>query len=241
MRWFAAEIVVIVAGVLIALALNAWWQGRQEADLERAYLEQLHADLVASEEGLAGAVWFFEVRASAAAGIVHSFWQDDLPPQDSLATWMLRSLTSWRFRPALGTAEAIVSTGDLRLVSDDSLRTMTVRYIDNIEANLEDAQRYDETYYRAARALLPDEFNPAALSVMLRDSTDDPPSPLAGAPQDFDRVPFPIDFDTVMTDPQLYKAFSSLLVAHRGTMGRYESMLRRTQRLRAHVKRALAR
>ena len=29
LRWFAAEIVIVVAGVLIALTLNAWWEGRQ--------------------------------------------------------------------------------------------------------------------------------------------------------------------------------------------------------------------
>lgn len=38
LRWFAAEILIVVCGVLIALALNAWWQGREQAREERRLL-----------------------------------------------------------------------------------------------------------------------------------------------------------------------------------------------------------
>ncbi len=41
LRWFAAEIVIVVAGVLIALAINAWWQGRQDHALETRTLREL--------------------------------------------------------------------------------------------------------------------------------------------------------------------------------------------------------
>jgi hypothetical protein len=44
MRAFA-EFVVIVAGVLVALAANSWYTQRQDRTLERYYLEQLYADL----------------------------------------------------------------------------------------------------------------------------------------------------------------------------------------------------
>jgi hypothetical protein len=45
LRWFAAEIVVVVAGVLIALALNAWWGGVQERELETESLREIRAAL----------------------------------------------------------------------------------------------------------------------------------------------------------------------------------------------------
>ncbi|NND70799.1 MAG: hypothetical protein HKN43_04410 [Rhodothermales bacterium] len=44
-RWFAAEILVVVVGVLVALALNAWWQGKQEAAQERIVLDELQTAL----------------------------------------------------------------------------------------------------------------------------------------------------------------------------------------------------
>ena len=45
LRWFAAELAVVVAGILIAFALQAWWQGRSDRTEERAYLARLEADL----------------------------------------------------------------------------------------------------------------------------------------------------------------------------------------------------
>ena len=37
-----AEFAVIVAGVLIALAVNSWWERRQERNHAEQYLKQLH-------------------------------------------------------------------------------------------------------------------------------------------------------------------------------------------------------
>src|SRR5688572_25817782 len=37
-RWFAAEFLVVVTGVLVALALQAWYEDRQDRDRETAYL-----------------------------------------------------------------------------------------------------------------------------------------------------------------------------------------------------------
>ena len=41
LHWFAAEILVVVAGILIALALNAWWEDRQAHALETRSLREL--------------------------------------------------------------------------------------------------------------------------------------------------------------------------------------------------------
>lgn len=44
LRWFAAEFLVVVSGVLVALLLNAWWAGRQEAAREAQLLGRLHEE-----------------------------------------------------------------------------------------------------------------------------------------------------------------------------------------------------
>ena len=227
-------------GVLTAVGINAWWQGRQDAEQEQAYLLQLRSDLAESELDLDGLIKRFHRQAVTAAGIVHSFWQDAPPPQDSLVEWLRRPLTNIRYRPNLGTAEAIVSTGDLRLISDASLRTKIVEYIESI-ASEADIVRYEETYYRRGVADLSEVLSTGALSVMGRDSTYDPSSRsrLFSAPPLYDRVPFPVDFDTLLKDRRLHDSYRLLLTAHRNTMFRYEEMLEETQELRAHVERAL--
>ncbi|NNF59355.1 MAG: hypothetical protein HKN04_14060, partial [Rhodothermaceae bacterium] len=45
LRWFGAEIVVVVLGVLTAVGINAWWQGQQDAASEANYLALISRDL----------------------------------------------------------------------------------------------------------------------------------------------------------------------------------------------------
>lgn len=246
-NWFAVviEMIIVVVGVVIGFQITTWGQERQDAIRERDYLQQLHADLVTSEEGLENIIEFFERRALAAAGIVHSFWQDDPPPRDSLTVWMLRPLSNRRYRPSLGTAKAIVSTGDVRLVSDDSLGTAIVTYIESVEADLEDVRRFDETYYRFARNLMPPEFNTFSLRAAW-DSTRATArvvtvGPMSAVPQEYDRVPFPMEFDTMMNDHRVFRVYNNFLISHRNMSYRYTSMLRNTQELRALVEKVLER
>ena len=48
-RWFGAEYLIIVLGVLTAVGINAWWGDRQDAAKEQTYLRQLAADLAETE------------------------------------------------------------------------------------------------------------------------------------------------------------------------------------------------
>ncbi|HEV2147217.1 MAG TPA: hypothetical protein VGR37_07425 [Longimicrobiaceae bacterium] len=79
------EFAVIVAGVLAALGAQAWWEGRQERERERAYLAQVLAETRENEERLADAIaedsvaGVFTRRALAALeGVLPA------PPGDSL-------------------------------------------------------------------------------------------------------------------------------------------------------------
>lgn len=239
-NWAAVviEIGIVVIGVVIGFQVTAWGQARSDVATEQTYLRQLHADLVSSEEGIAEIIQLHNRRAFCAAGIAHAFWQDDRPPQDSLVTWIGLPLSHRRYRPILGTAKAIVSTGDLRLVSDDSLRAELVQYIESAEEQLEDVRRYEETYYRPGVAALRQEIDPEALRVM-RDSSRIRAGGLRGIPDIRDKVPFPVDINSILTNRQVYNAYQSLLIAHRNSTFRYLTMLEDTQVLRARVERAL--
>lgn len=43
-RWFAAEYLIVVLGVLTAVSINVWWAGRQDAAREAQALERLHQE-----------------------------------------------------------------------------------------------------------------------------------------------------------------------------------------------------
>ncbi|WP_412069194.1 hypothetical protein [Rubrivirga sp. IMCC43871] len=83
LRWFAAEIVVVVAGVLIALALNAWWQGRQDHALETHTLRELRAALLNDLTDVQVNVGFHS-RASASAHLLREHVRARGPYADTL-------------------------------------------------------------------------------------------------------------------------------------------------------------
>lgn len=51
-RWFVAEITVVVAGVLIALAMNSWWQIHRDRDVEQGYLRAIVSELDSTSASL---------------------------------------------------------------------------------------------------------------------------------------------------------------------------------------------
>ena len=233
LRWFLAEFVVVVAGILVALAVSSWAQQRQENKREQAYLRQLDADLRTSEKDLANAVGYLQLRAQATARILHRFWQNDLTESESLSDDFALPRSTRRYRPVLGTVEALTSSGDLNLIRSDPLRAQIIAYQESMKTNLENINRYDETYYRPAVASLyagPDMYQ----CVKFKN-----PNVLRPRPDHPERVPFPATLAGMLRDRKVYDGYSSLLVAHRNQAECYAEMLEQSRALRMRVEAAI--
>lgn len=229
-RWFAAEFTVVVAGILVALALSSWAEDRRDAKREQAYLQQLAADLDASDAILSEAVAFVVARAESSARIVQSFWHEQQVVDRAIVKDLKVPRSTRRFRPILGTAEALISSGDMRLVHTGALRTQILAYVESMRTHLEDINRFDVTYYRPAVTILyPNselqQFFPRAMES----------DRLMPRPNDADRVPFPADLRTLLRDRNVYDGYSLLLVAHRNQADEYQEMLEETRKLRVAV------
>jgi hypothetical protein len=125
------EMAVVVLGIVIGFQVTAWGQARSDAGKEQRYLSQLAADLRETERQLADVDVFLVEPDRAVGRLWAAFYESEPPPADSLFAW--RSVMG-RIRlvsPVLGTAEALVATGDLSLVRDDSLRSAIAAYIES--------------------------------------------------------------------------------------------------------------
>jgi hypothetical protein len=238
LRWFSAEFLVVVTGVVVALALNAWWHERQDRKREVLYLQQLSVDLVATEAELAAAQEFFMERALASARVTQAFWQPSPPSPDSLVASLSRPLSSFRHRPVLGTIHALVATGDLRLIRSDALRSELIAYLEFAQASVDDIQRHDETYYRTGVNEMRRSLDPAILAHLTE--LHAPPSPsrryeLSPIPAGERRPPFPGGFDGLYENAAVYEAYSNLLVAHRNQAFNYLRILDRARRVHGAV------
>ncbi len=150
------EFAVIVAGVLTALGAQAWWEGRQERGRERDYLRQLLVDTRENEERIATAIATDSASGHATGRMLAALdpASGPLPPTDTLMEWVGRAGSSSDFRALSGTYTALMSTGDLRLVRNDTLRARLVSYASTVE---NESQRLSQL-----RGVLMDQAQPLA-------------------------------------------------------------------------------
>lgn len=135
LRWFAAEILIVVAGVLIALALNAWWQNLQAAASEENYLSLIRRDLgdmAASLEELQ-AFEDEQIEGGLEAYRVISA-EDRSAEQLALVSDRILRLTSRRTMSAIdATYTDLINTGNLPLIRNQALRDLIITYYERIE------------------------------------------------------------------------------------------------------------
>ncbi len=119
------EFALIVAGVLTALAAQAWWETRQERAREEAYLLQLVADARETERRLGVALAEEELAEISTRSIAEAVRSGGPLLEDSIRAWL--TPPRWIFwysdpRPVLGTVASLLETGDLRVMRADKVR-----------------------------------------------------------------------------------------------------------------------
>ena len=127
--WFriGTEGVAIIASILIAFSLDAWWDGRELAEREDRYLESLERDFLENRENLEQTI---QVQSAVMESIqkLVLFGATATPAPDadsvmSLVTLVFRD-TNVGFSPNLGTYQELLNTSSLQVLRNDSLRTL---------------------------------------------------------------------------------------------------------------------
>jgi hypothetical protein len=124
-RWLIAELLVVITGILIALTLQAWWQGRGDLRTERNYLERLLLDTRENERLVDSRIASDSIlreRSLRMSAILRD--RLPLPPQDTLAA--LSRISSSGFSLVTATYDALVATGDIKLLRNPALRASTL-------------------------------------------------------------------------------------------------------------------
>jgi type II secretory pathway pseudopilin PulG len=122
-RRVLGEIVIIVLGVLIALAVSDWARGRDDRALERRYLERLRADAAHNVAALDAMVASSTQRAATLAA--YDAWiagEGPMPDaavlQDTLCRWFIPPTPQWHDE----TYAELIASGNFAVVRDERLR-----------------------------------------------------------------------------------------------------------------------
>ena len=154
MQWVLGETLIVVVGVLIALAVDSWRSEQRDERTEEQYLSSLLEDLDSDFAELERAGR--QARASAAGArtvldVVEG--RAGTLPGDSLAQAVEHA--GFLYFPAYFpyTFDELVSTGNLRIVRDPELRREIAAYYNLIESEKQWWDRYRGVQARYATAM----------------------------------------------------------------------------------------
>lgn len=149
-NWFAVvlEVCIVVLGVVLGFQVTAWGQARADRAQEQVYLRQLAVDLQETERRMLTVDSLNRPGAEALVKFIRAFSADPRPPTDSLFRWGWETRYIEQETPVLGTAEALVSTGDIRLIRDDSLRSAIMTYLDEMRLGINIGESISIAYIR---------------------------------------------------------------------------------------------
>lgn len=125
-----AELVIVVVGILIALGIDEWREEIADSELEKDYLEQLIVDLEETERKMANAsqAQFNTASQAATESLLAAFENPEVAEPDRINELLFEMSIFGNPVPVLGTFEALVSTGGLKLVRKAEIRSAITSY-----------------------------------------------------------------------------------------------------------------
>lgn len=127
-RWLAAELLIVILGVLIALAIDEWREDAENAAREAEYLTQLIRDLQSTEELIETAKSSGSGPQGAARTLLAAF-ESEMRLDVAQTRKLMADMRFFYYpNPKISTADAMVLTGEFRLIKDRSIRTKVTDY-----------------------------------------------------------------------------------------------------------------
>ena len=157
--FFVAELVLVVVGVLIALAVDGWISDSRDRQTERVYLELLVRDIEGIRRQADLEIEFEQERIDAAARTYKALSSSDPRAKRSeirsaLALLITRRTVNMRS----ATYDQMVSSGHLQLITNHELRNEIVRFFAEMERN-------EQIMNNNNRELIDDVFVPFVMRI----------------------------------------------------------------------------
>ncbi|MGH8243638.1 MAG: DUF6090 family protein [Steroidobacteraceae bacterium] len=160
------EIAIVTVGILIAFALEAWWDGRENAAREQVHLRALASDLQQNVAGLKTLIGKEEEVMAGSEELLKLARAQQPGPTASLEELFNQVFNSARFEPVMGAYEALVNSGGLTLIRNEALRAALAELAAKVSGQY--TESWSEEHYFAfarefaGRVVLLQSQNPAA-------------------------------------------------------------------------------
>lgn len=141
-REYLIELIVIIVGILLAIALNEWNANRKDRQKEKQIRQQIHEEFILNKEQLDSHVAFHQNTFNHCKKIL-DFCPININTVnlDSLQ-WYIHKIGSWKtYNPTQGTIESLTSTSSFDIISDEKLRMLLIQWKDLVNDYIE-LERY---------------------------------------------------------------------------------------------------
>ena len=204
LAYAAGEIVLIMAGILLALQVSEWNQARNTQKKEVEILKSIKAELNSNLEDMNTTVIPIHVRAVESAGIIIEHFDKDLPYNDGLQTHFFNCSFGSVFRYTASAFETLKALG-VDLISNEELRNDIIYMYDAEFTYLVRVQTiFEEFLIFRTNQIYPDRFDQALNFTSMIDGE----STGIMAPLDYDALKndtaFTYDIRTVRNQHQFY-------------------------------------
>ncbi|HEX5121625.1 MAG TPA: hypothetical protein VFV97_00160 [Rhodanobacteraceae bacterium] len=158
--WMAAliELAIVIVGILIALEVSNWNEGRLDRDRAAHFLQRIHGDLLTDRRNIDATLAFWAKVArygDAAIAYGESGRPADGPAWNTVLAYYQASQTM-PYTATDTTFEEMRSSGDLGLIADERLRTELAEfYRQSSNKDLGRILQHDPVYRTQIRAITP--------------------------------------------------------------------------------------
>lgn len=217
-KWFFGEFFVVVAGVLVAFVLNGWWLSMKEAQKEQDYLQYIHSDLCTTLDIVEDAESHQRKALHGAFTLLRASYSHNLKNDTDLPLHLIRSLSFAPTAQVSATLASLVATGDLQLITNDSLRRNLSQLLTSLEGYEQSNSDMGFLWLVPAIENFADVVNIADLRFQILDSTmlaGVAEDSLSGFPAPLDLLrPDPVDISDLITKPEFRSSLIKLQIAH---------------------------
>lgn len=125
------EILLIVIGILIALQLNNWNEQRKEKKLVREYKRSFLKDMNEDLESIQARIENASTRVSGAEQLLKYIEQQNNYGEYERREDLIRAGWLNFFSPTMSTYNDLISSGNIKLITDDSLKFLINDYVNH--------------------------------------------------------------------------------------------------------------
>ncbi|MFY0604858.1 MAG: hypothetical protein JXQ93_13040 [Flavobacteriaceae bacterium] len=140
-KYAIGEIILVVVGILIALYINNWNENRKDQMKQKAILSELHKDFKKNLQQFNN-VKNVHTRSLNASIKFKAYINYPKPQvvQDSIAKYYFLAFNGISYNPSNGVVESLISSGEYKLIKNDTLRNYLISWKDALEDYIEEEE-----------------------------------------------------------------------------------------------------